>query len=102
MEDQSGQPRVSAGAAALLVADEQAAFMRKVYGIMGGGLATTALVAMWVSQSETALRLIFGNPLIFFGLIIGELVMVWTFSSMARRMSAIGAGALFFSYAAVS
>jgi FtsH-binding integral membrane protein len=80
------------------VAAEQAAFMRKVYAFMASGLGATALTAMLVVSSETMLRAILNRP-VFYGLLLGELVMVWSFSALARRLSAIGAGALFFVYA---
>ncbi len=89
----------SAGFSEAQIAAENAAFLRKVYAFMATGLGATALTAFLVASSESAVRLILGNPMVFYGLLIGELVMVWTFASLARRMSAIGAGALFFTYA---
>jgi uncharacterized protein len=80
------------------VAAEQAGFMRKVYGFMAAGLAITAVTAMMVVQSESILRAILNRP-VFYGLLFGELLMVWTFSSIARRTNSIGAAALFFVYA---
>lgn len=84
------------------IAAEQAAFLRKVYAIMAVGLGVTALTAMLVVRSETMLRLIFGNRLVFYGLLVGELAMVWGYLKLAPRMSALGSGALFFSYAIVN
>jgi hypothetical protein len=81
------------------VAAEQAAFMRKVYAIMTFGLAATGLTALVVFHSEAATRFIFGTPGVYLGLIIAELVMVFTFAALARRMSAVGAAALFYIYA---
>src|SRR5262249_6856358 len=85
------------------IAAEQAAFMRKVYAIMGAGLGATGLTALVVAHSPGALRLIFGGGAgVFYGLLFAELIMVWTFAALARRMSAIGAGALFYVYAIVN
>ena len=81
------------------VAAEQAAFMRKVYAIMTFGLAATGLTALVVFHSEAATRFIFGTPGVYLGLIIAELIMVFTFATLARRMSAVGAAALFYVYA---
>ena len=81
------------------VAAEQAAFMRKVFAIMAFGLGATGLTALVVFHSEAATRFIFGTPGVYLGLIIAELVMVFTFAALARRMSAIGAAALFYIYA---
>ena len=81
------------------IAAEQAAFMRKVYAIMALGLGTTGLTALVVFSSEAATRFIFGTPGVYLGLIVAELVMVFTFATLARRMSAVGAAALFYLYA---
>jgi FtsH-binding integral membrane protein len=80
------------------VAAEQAAFMRKVYAIMAFGLGATGLTALVVAHSNLQ-KLILGTPGVFFGLLIAEVVMVWTFASLARRLSAVGAAALFYIYA---
>src|SRR5262249_38154077 len=55
--------------------------------------------ALLVASSPAALELIFGNPMVYLGLLLGELLMVVSFSAIARRTSAIVAGALFFVYA---
>ncbi len=81
------------------IASEQAAFMRKVYAIMAFGLGATGLTALVVANSATALKLIFGTPGVFYALLIAELVMVFSFAALARRMSAVGAAALFYLYA---
>ncbi|MDY6955181.1 MAG: Bax inhibitor-1 family protein, partial [Thermodesulfobacteriota bacterium] len=52
-------------------------FVRSVYNWMGVGLALTGFIALYVSTSETLMRLVFGNQLIFFGLIIAELALVF-------------------------
>jgi FtsH-binding integral membrane protein len=98
MDNPMFQPRAQPFSAAQ-IAEENAAFMRKVYAFMASGLGVTAVTSMVVASSETALEIIVGNRLVFYGLLFGELAMVWTFSALARKMSALGAGALFFSYA---
>jgi FtsH-binding integral membrane protein len=99
----ASQPGSSFGAGAFSpsqIAAEQAAFMRKVFAFMAGGLGTTALTSLVVAHSPAAMRFIFGGgPGIFYGLLFAELLMVWTFASVARRLSAVGAGALFYVYA---
>jgi FtsH-binding integral membrane protein len=69
---------------------------------MALGLGLTGLVAFYVANNETLLRLIFGNPLIFFGLIIGELAMVFTLSARVHKMEASTATVLFTLYAALN
>ena len=76
-----------------------AAFFRKVYAFMALGLGATAVTALLVASSEEAVRFIFFNRPVFYGLIFGQLAMVWAFSSLAPRISAVAAGALFFTYA---
>jgi FtsH-binding integral membrane protein len=99
MNQPTYQPYRPYGVTEAQVAAENAAFMRKVYAFMAAGLLATGLTALLVASSETALQLIFGNRIVFYGLLFGELAMVWSFSSLAQRMSAVGAGALFFAYA---
>jgi len=77
-------------------------FMWRVYRWMSLGLAATGFVAMFVAESPQAIRFIFGNPILFYGLLFGELGMVVAFTSMARRVSATTAGAMFFAYAALN
>jgi FtsH-binding integral membrane protein len=77
-------------------------FIRSVYNWMAIGLGLTGFVAFYVSNSETLIRLIFGNQLIFFGLIIGELVLVFTISARVHKMQASTATSLFVLYAALN
>lgn len=95
----ASRPLPAGGITDAQVATEQAAFMRKVFAIMAAGLATSGIAALTVFHSETARAIIFGNPAVFFGLLIAELLMVWTFSRVTQRLSAVGAGALFYVYA---
>jgi len=69
---------------------------------MAIGLALTGFTALYVSNSETMLKLIFGNQLIFFGLIIGELVLVFSLASRVNKMQASTAISLFVLYAALN
>jgi FtsH-binding integral membrane protein len=82
--------------------DVERRFMAAVYRWMTLGLAVTALVAWSVATSETALRLVLGNRLVFFGLIIAELGLVVALSAAAARMSAAAAGGLFVLYSALN
>ncbi len=77
-------------------------FIRSVYNWMAIGLGLTGVVAFYVSNSETLLKLIFGNQFIFFGLIIGELVLVFTISARVHKMQASTATSLFVLYAALN
>jgi len=77
-------------------------FVRSVYNWMCVGLALTGFVALYVASSETVLQIIFGNRLVFFGLIIAELALVFSISGMVHKMSAGTATALFVIYAALN
>jgi uncharacterized protein len=77
-------------------------FVRSVYNWMCLGLALTGFLAYYVSSSPSLLQLIFGNQMIFFGLIIAELALVFTLSGMVEKMSAATATAIFVVYAALN
>jgi len=62
-------------------------FMTKVYGWMSFAMFLTALMAWTVASSETAILFIFENPMVFYGLIIGELALVWIISASINRLS---------------
>ena len=77
-------------------------FIRNVYNWMAIGLGLTGFVAYFVSNSEVIMRLIFGNQLVFFGLIIGELALVFSISARVHKMQASTATSLFVLYAALN
>lgn len=77
-------------------------FVRSVYNWMALGLALTGFVAFYVANSESMMRLIFGNQIVFFGLIIGELALVFTISARIKKIKASTATALFVLYAALN
>jgi len=77
-------------------------FIRSVYNWMAIGLGLTGFVAFYVSNSEAMMRLIFGNRLVFFGLIIGELALVFSISARVNKMRASTATFLFLLYAALN
>lgn len=77
-------------------------FIRNVYNWMAIGLGLTGFVAYFVSNSEVMMRLIFGNQLVFFGLIIGELALVFSISARVHKMQASTATSLFVLYAALN
>ncbi len=77
-------------------------FVRSVYNWMGIGLALTGLIALYVSTNETVSGLILGNRIIFFGLIIAELALVFSISGMVHKMRAGTATGLFVLYASLN
>ncbi len=73
-------------------------FIRSVYNWMAIGLGLTGLVAFYVASSPSLVRFIFGNQLLFFGLIIAELALVFTISARVHKMQASTATTLFVVY----
>jgi len=76
--------------------------IRKVYAWMGAGLAITAFMALTTLSSSAILNAVLGNKLIFYGLIIGELALVFTLSGAINRLSAATATFIFIAYAALN
>ena len=77
-------------------------FVRSVYNWMCAGLALTAVVSLYISSNDALFNLIFRNRIIFFGLILGELALVFSISGMVNRMCAGTASALFILYAVLN
>lgn len=73
--------------------------LRNVYTWMTLGLAITGVVAMYVSGNTQLVRTIVMNRGLFFGLIIGELALVWILSANIHRMSPTAATLSFAGYA---
>jgi FtsH-binding integral membrane protein len=84
------------------VAAAQGEFIRRVYNWMGAGLATTAVVSLFTASSPTMLRFIFGSPMVFFGLIIAELALVFALSAGINRVQSSTAMLMFFIYSALN
>lgn len=82
--------------------EAQNEFIRRVYNWMGIGLATTAVVAMFTASSQSMLHFIFGTPMVFYGLIIGELGLVIALSAAINRMQASTAALMFFAYSVLN
>lgn len=90
----ASQPRVGIQATNL--------FLRGVYNWMSLGLGLTALVAYMVATSPAIAQAIFGNPLLFWGLVIAEFGLVMAISGAVHRMSAGMATGLFLLYSALN
>ena len=77
-------------------------FIRSVYNWMAAGLALTGVVALYIASNETLIRLIFSNQLLFFGLIIGELALVFFLSARIQKIQASTATGMFLLYSALN
>jgi FtsH-binding integral membrane protein len=77
-------------------------FLARVYVWMAAGLLVTAGAAFATLSSPTLLRAVFGNKVVFFGLMIAELGLVVWLSGMVGRLSSTAAGAVFVLYSALN
>ena len=83
-------------------AEKVTAFLRKVYGWMCVGLGITAAVALAVTSSPSLQAAILGNRMVFFGLIIAELVMVFVLAARVTRLKPATAAGLFLAYSVLN
>ena len=82
---------------AIEVAAEQQAYLVKVFAWMGTGLITTGLVAVWVVNNIGMI-----HPIMFFGAIIIELILVFRLARRVMQMSVNVATASFIGYSALN
>ena len=80
----------------------QNSLIRQVYAWMGAGLALTSLLALVTVSSPALLNAVVGNRLLFYGLILGELGLVFVLSGAIARLSATAATLLFLGYSALN
>lgn len=84
-------------------ADEKvSSFLRGVYGWMFGGLLVTAAVAWAVAGSPALVQTLVSNRLLFFGLIIAELALVYVVSARVQTLSPNASAGLFLLYSALN
>jgi len=89
-------------ATSVQAAERVSAFLWKVYGWMAVGLGLTAVVAFAVAGSPDILRALVGNRLVFFGLVIAELGLVFYLSARADRLAPGTAAGLFTLYSTLN
>lgn len=70
--------------------ERERSILRNVYLWMTGALALTGVVAFGISNSPNIARAIISNPVLFFGAMIGELVLV---IFLSRRIMSLSPGA---------
>jgi len=73
-------------------------FIRSVYAWMFGGLALTTAAALWVINSEAMQALVFGNRLVFYGLLIAEFGLAMWVQVRINHMTAPTAASAFLVY----
>src|SRR4051812_34524152 len=84
------------------IAQEQQRFIVKVYGWMALALAVTGLVAMYTASSRAMVEFIFGNRVVFFGLIIADLLLVVSLVGFVRKLSGTAATGIFLLYSVLN
>src|ERR1700730_7838834 len=84
------------------IAAENARFMSRVYGWMAGGLCLTGAVAWNVAGNHDLVQMIFGNRLLFWGLIIAQLGAVVALSGLINRINATTATLIYVVYAGLT
>lgn len=77
-------------------------FFMQVYSWMGAGLLATGILAYYTANTPLLLSLIFDNKLVFFGLILVNLGIVFGLSSSINSLSSTAASRLFFLYSALN
>jgi len=95
-------PQSAVAAAGAVSAERVTAFLRKVYGWMCVGLGLTAVVALAVASSPALVQAIRLNKILFFGLMLGELGLVFYLSARVDKLAANTAAALFLLYSALN
>ena len=79
-----------------------AELMRNVYLWMTGGLAVTGVIAWLVAGSPTLIQFFFGSKVMFWGLMIAELVLVFVLNIRIQKFTFATASFLFLLYCALN
>jgi len=81
---------------------EKASFFPRVYGWMALGLLVSAVASFALLSSPAAMKFVFGSKVIYFGLILGELGLVFYLSSRVMSMSPAAAKGAFLGFAGLN
>ena len=84
------------------VEERVTAFLRAVYGWMCAGLAITAATAWFIASSPGVVGAIASNRMLFWGLVIAQLGIVFALSARVQTMAASTASLLFVVYSALT
>ena len=84
------------------VAAEQQRFMVRVYNWMTAGLAITGFMAFYISNNETIMGIIFGNPFMPIVLMIVQIGLVFWLASRVMQISVSQATGVFMLYAGLT
>ncbi len=100
--NQSLSSYTSVGGRAAALSAVQTRVINQVYLWMTLGLALTGATAFFVASTDSVKQVIFGNQIVFWGLVIAELGLVFVISGLINRLSAAAATGLFFLYSALN
>ncbi|WBL20907.1 Bax inhibitor-1/YccA family protein [Zunongwangia sp. HRR-M8] len=78
------------------------AYINKVFNWMALALLITGVTAYFAASSEQLMNLIFSNKLVFYGLLIGEVVLVGYIGSNIQKLSTTTATSLFILYSVLN
>ncbi len=81
---------------------ESRAFIRRVYNWMTFGLAATGLIALYMVAHPAMIVALVRTPVIFYGLMIGELILVAALAGWVQKMAASTAALVFMLYAGLN
>jgi len=84
------------------VAERVNPFLRAVYGWMCVGLIVTALTATFLASSSTLVTAVVTNRLLFWGLVIAQLGIVFVLSARVQQLAPSTASLLFIGYSALT
>ncbi len=93
---------IRANTTAMPISDRVSAFLSAVYGWMCTGLALTAVTAWFIAASPTLVTAIAANRVLFWGLMIAQLGIVFVLSARVQRLGASTASLLFILYPALT
>ena len=102
METSERTPATTFGGRGIAAAERATTFLRTVYGWMCAGLAITALVAYSIASSPVLVQALVTNHLLFLGLFVGQIALVFFLSARADRLAPGIATLLFIAYAALT
>lgn len=77
-------------------------YISQVFGWMSCGLLLTAFVSWYTSTSPVVLQILFSNQIVFFGLVISQLALVFALSGMVTKLSGSLATTLFMLYSVLT
>ncbi len=84
------------------IALENSRFMSRVYVWMTLGILLTAIIASYFGNNEALVMTLIANPLLFWGLIILQLVAVFFLAAMIQRINSMTAMLVYLIYAALT